>query len=180
VAKTDEQCRHLIKAVHHPVYRGCLALMYACGLRLNEAVSLPVAAVDSKQMVLHVIGKRNKHRILPLSEATLQMLRAVWVTHKNPKWLFARNDGTSHVPHNTVGKALRNARADCHFGDDFVSHTLRHSFATRLLEKGVDIRVVQILLGHANISSTVIYTHLTEPIRQDIRRMLGEFFQDLF
>jgi len=153
--------------------------MYACGLRVNEAVRLPVSAVDSKKMLLHVVGKRNKERILPLSEPTLQMLRKVWLEYRHPHWVFARNDGTDRVPHNTIGKTLRNARAECHFGDDFVCHTLRHSFATRLLEKGVDIRIVQILLGHANISSTVIYTHLTEPIRCDVRRMLEEFFRDL-
>ena len=154
--------------------------MYACGLRIGEAVRLPVSAVNSDEMILTVIGKRNKQRILPLSKPTLEMLRKVWLIHRNPVWLFARNDGSNHAPHNTVGKAMRNARAKCLFDDDFVSHTLRHSFATRLLEQGVDIRVVQILLGHANLSSTIIYTHLTEPIRQDIRRMLGEFFRDLF
>lgn len=67
-ARSDADCRRLIAAVRRPVYRGCLALMYACGLRLSEAATLPVSAVDSKQMLLRVIGKRNKERALPLPQ----------------------------------------------------------------------------------------------------------------
>lgn len=155
-------------------------MMYACGLRLSEAATLPVSAVDSKQMLLRVIGKRNKERALPLSEPVLQMLRQVWKTHRNPKWLFPRRDGGSHVPGSTVRRAFHHARRECLFDEDFKTHTLRHSFATQLLTKRIDIRVVQILLGHASLRSTQIYTHLTEPLREDLRRMLGEFFQGLF
>jgi integrase/recombinase XerD len=154
--------------------------MYACGLRLSEATRLPVSAIDSRQMLLHVIGKRNKQRALPLSEPVLQMLRDVWKLHRNPRWLFPRRAGTSYVPGSTLRKAFNQARHECLFDEEFKTHTLRHSFATQLLTKGIDIRVVQILLGHASIRSTQIYTHLTEPLREDLRRILGEFFQDLF
>jgi len=154
--------------------------MYACGLRLSEAATLPVSAVDSKQMLLRVIGKRNKERALPLAEPVLRMLREVWKTHRNPKWLFPRRDGRSHVPASTVRRAFQEARRACLFDEDFKTHTLRHSFATQLLTKRIDIRVVQILLGHASLQSTQIYTHLSEPLREDLRRMLGEFFQGLF
>ena len=155
-------------------------MMYACGLRLSEATRLPVTAVDSSQMLLRVIGKRNKQRALPLSEPVLQMLREVWSLHRNSTWLFPRRDGSSHVPYSTIRKAFNVARHECLFDEEFKTHTLRHSFATHLLAKGVDIRVVQILLGHASLRSTQIYTHLTEPLREDLRKMLGDFFQDLF
>lgn len=154
--------------------------MYTCGLRLSEASRLPVAAVDRSLMLLRVIGKRNKQRALPLSEPVLQMLREVWKLHRNPIWLFPRRNGTSHVPYSTIRKAFNQARQKCLFDDGFKTHTLRHSFATHLLTKGIDIRIVQILLGHASLHSTQTYTHLSEPLRQDLRRMLGEFFQDLF
>jgi len=155
--------------------------MYAGGLRLSEAISLPVSAVDSKQMLLHIIGKGNKERVVPLSEPVLQMLRELWKTHRNPKWLFPRRNGTpQHVARSTMRKVFNNARHECLFDDKFTTHTLRHSFATRLLERQVDIRLVQILLGHASLKSTQIYTHLSEPLRKDLRRLLGEFFEDLF
>jgi len=180
-ARSDEEVRLLLGAIRQPVYRACMCTMYACGLRVNETCRLPISAVDSKQMLLRIIVKRNKERIVPLSEPTLDMLRRVWKTHRSKQWLFPRrNDSTRHVPQNTIGKALRVARAGCMLGDTFTSHTFRHSFATRLLEQGVDLRVVQILLGHASIRSTAIYLHFTEPVRANIREMLGKFFKGLF
>lgn len=132
-------------------------------------------------MLLKVIGKRNKQRIVPLSEPTLRMLRQVWTLHRSKTWLFPRKgDLTRHVPRNTIGKAIRVARRECLLGDSFTSHTFRHSFATRLLEQGVDIRVAQILLGHASIRSTAIYLHFTEPVRENIRTLLNNFFDGLF
>ena len=76
--RSDADCRRLIASIQVPLYRACFTLIYAYGLRITEAVTLPITAVDSRQMVLHVIGKRNKERILPLTEPILQMLREVW------------------------------------------------------------------------------------------------------
>jgi site-specific recombinase XerD len=154
--------------------------MYACGLRIGEAVALPVSAVDSKRMLLRVIGKRNKQRALPLTEPTRAMLREVWKTHRNNKWLFPNRKHTAHISRGMALRTFSAARVACGYDDHFVPHTLRHSFATRLLEKGVDIRLVQILLGHSSIRSTEIYTHLSEPLRRDLRQLLGDAFSDLF
>ena len=85
-----------------PLYRACFTLIYAYGLRNSEAVTLPVSAVDSQQMVLHVIGKRNKERILPLTESILQMLREVWKTHRNRRWLFPSRRPATHLPDATA------------------------------------------------------------------------------
>jgi integrase/recombinase XerD len=153
--------------------------MYSCGLRHTEALGLPVSAVDSKQMLLRVIGKRNKERVVPLALPVLQMLRDVWKTHRNREWLFPSREGTTHLSRSGARRAFIRARAACGFDEDFKPHTLRHSFATQLLQKGVDIRIVQMLLGHASLRSTEIYTHLTEPMRADLRRILGEIFTGL-
>jgi integrase/recombinase XerD len=180
-ARSDDEVRQLLRTIRNPTYRACMCTMYACGLRISEATGLPITAIDSNRMLLRVIGKRNKQRIVPLSEPTLDMLRRVWKLHRNEKWLFPRtSDPTRHVPRNTISKAIRVARAQCLLGDTFTSHTFRHSFATRLLEEGVNLRVVQILLGHASIQSTAIYLHFTEPIRDNIRTLLDQFFRGLF
>jgi integrase/recombinase XerD len=78
----------LIATLEKPVYRGCFALIYAYGLRISEAITLPVTAVDSKRLLLCVIGKRNRERALPLTESILQMLREVWKIHRSKRWLF--------------------------------------------------------------------------------------------
>jgi site-specific recombinase XerD len=131
-------------------------------------------------MLLRVIGKRNKQRALPLAEPSLAMLREVWKTHRNPKWLFPNRNGTSHLSPDTARMAFNAARVACGFHDHFTPHTFRHSFATLLLEKGFNIRLVQILLGHSSLRSTEIYTHLSEPLRRDLRQLLGNLFAGLF
>jgi site-specific recombinase XerD len=176
----DAECRRLIGAIRQPLYRACFALIYALGLRIGEAVSLPVTAVDSKRMLLHVIGKRNKERALPLTEPTLLMLRHAWKLHRNPKWIFSKARRAPHISSKTARLAFHAARRACGFDQCFRPHSLRHCFATRLLEHRVDLRVVQILLGHASIRSTEVYTHLSEPLSQDLRRLLSRAFNGLF
>jgi site-specific recombinase XerD len=131
-------------------------------------------------MLLRVIGKRNKERALPLAEPVLVMLREVWKIHRNKQWLFPNRNGTSHLSPDTARMAFNGARAACGFHDQFTPHTFRHSFATLLLEKGFNIRLVQILLGHSSLRSTEIYTHLSEPLRRDLRQLLGNLFAGLF
>lgn len=92
-------------------------------------------------MLLRVIGKRNKERVLPLTEPTLAMLREVWKIHRSEKWLFPNRGGTAHLSRKTARRVFNAARAACGFNDHFRPHTLRHSFATRLLENGTDIPV---------------------------------------
>ena len=149
--------------------------------RITEAVTLPISAVDSKQIVLRVLGKGNKERILPLTESILQMLREVlgklttagggsfpadeW-QHTCPMRL--------HVPRSSkLAKPVASV-------SDFRPHSLRHSFATHMLQRGVDIRIIQILLGHSSLRSTEIYTHLTEPLRDQLRNLLCQTTDGLF
>jgi integrase/recombinase XerD len=145
--------------------------MYVCGLRISEAVSLRPQQVDAEHDVIRIIGKRNKERLLPLPPALLKAMRRAWQTHGNRQWVFAAHSLGPHCSPRSVRGAFDEACA----GEGVPGHTphsLRHGFATRLLEQGVELRVVQILLGHASIRSTEIYTHLTEPIRQQLRGKL--------
>jgi integrase/recombinase XerD len=178
--RSDADCRRLIAALKKPLYRGCFTLIYAYGLRISEAVTLPVSAVDSKQMVLRVIGKRNKERALPLTESILEMLREVWSIHRSRRWLFPSRRVVTHLPDATARAAFVKARNECGFDERFRPHSLRHSFATHMLQQGVDIRIIQILLGHSSLRSTEIYTHLTEPLRDQLRKLLRQTTEGLF
>ncbi len=146
--------------------------MYAYGLRISEAVSLPITAVDSRQMLLRIVGKRNKERILPLSDNMLDLLRSAWKIHRCPKWVFSGQFVHRHISDAAIRSAFVKARSECGFDNDFRPHSLRHSFATHMLEQGVDIRIIQLLLGHSSIRSTEVYTHLTTPLQQAVREVL--------
>jgi integrase/recombinase XerD len=146
--------------------------MYGCGLRIGEAVSLEIGAIDSANGLLRITGKGNKQRLVPLPQSLLDDLRTLWLTHRNPRWLFPRRDGTGPICRIVLGQTFRSACAKAGIKLAATSHSLRHSYATRLLENGVDTRVVQILLGHANIATTAIYTHLTEPTSVALRGIL--------
>ena len=153
--------------------------MYACGLRTGEVVSLAVKQIDSENLCLHIIGKGNKERIVPLPKALLQPMRSLWLTHRHRTWLFPARGGSHPMPAATLCKAFRMACDAIGLANDVKPHQLRHSFATRLLESGESLRVVQILLGHSSIRSTQIYTHLTEPLRQEAQDRINALFSDL-
>jgi len=145
--------------------------MYVCGLRISEAAALRPQQIDARQGVVRIIGKRNKERLIPLPAALLTDMRQAWKIHENREWVFALRWRGRHVSVRAVRSAFDAACARENILN-VTPHGLRHGFATRLLEQGVDLRVVQILLGHASIRSTEVYTHLTEPIRQQVRAKL--------
>jgi len=145
--------------------------MYACGLRIHEAVSLRPEQIDARQGLIRIIGKGNKERLIPLSPSLLQALRLAWMTHGNRQWVLACPSRCTPLCARSLRSAFQAACAQEGLAG-FTPHSLRHGFATRLLEQGVDLRVVQILLGHANIKTTAIYTHLTEPLQQQLRPKL--------
>jgi len=153
--------------------------MYGCGLRIGEAVSLPVGAVDSKRMSLRVIGKRNKERLVPLPKALLEPMREHWKSHRSPDWLFPARHGQGPMDRKSLRGAFVAARDTLGLDAGLTSHSLRHGYATRLLESGADLRIVQSLLGHGSIRSTQIYTHLTEPLRAQINQHVDTLFGDV-
>ena len=153
--------------------------MYACGLRIMEAATLEIGAIDRSRMVLTIIGKGNKERLVPLPRPMLGELEALWKTHRNPKWLFPNHVGTKPVVCGVLFRSFAAAVAETGLPRRPTPHTLRHSYATRLLENRVDTRVVQVLLGHTNIATTALYTHLTEPTRASLRTLLDKIMTGL-
>jgi integrase/recombinase XerD len=157
----------------------CLAVMYACGLRISEATTLEIGAIDRANLVLRIIGKGNKERLAPLPQPVLDELGCLWLTHHNRRWLFPNHRGDAPLNPRVLARTFAAAAAAAGIRRDVTPHTLRHSYATRLIENGVDIRIVQILLGHASIASTAVYTHLTTPTRTSLHSLLDRLMTDL-
>jgi integrase/recombinase XerD len=150
--------------------------MYACGLRISEATTLEIGAIDRANRVLHIVGKGNKERLVPLPQPVLDELGRLWRTHHNRRWLFPNRDGDAPLHRRVL---FASAAVAAGIQRRVTPHSLRHSYATRLIENGVDIRIVQILLGHANIASTAIYTHLTTPTRASLHNLLDRLMTGL-
>ena len=175
-----EDGHRLIAALQKPGYQLCCSFMLALGLRIGDVVALTINSIDATQMLVRVIGKRNKERVVPLPQTLLVALRRFWLTHRHRRLLFPNRRGTAPLCEKSLRHAFNQARDTLGIPKNIKPHSLRHGFATHLLEKGVDIRIVQILLGHASLRSTEIYTHLTKPMCDTLRHQLDRMFADLF
>ena len=166
-----QQILSCLRAEHHRV---CLTTIYSCGLRTGEGVRLQVGDIDSNRMVIHVRqGKGGKDRYVPLPTQTLELLRTYWRQHRHPVWLFPSrvegpnwNQATKPMAPAGLLKAFHLARKASGVTKKATIRTLRHSYATHLLEAGVNLRLIQAYLGHANLSTTAGYTHLTPQIEK--------------
>jgi len=170
VVLSQEEVRRVLSCLNSFRHHVCLSTIYSCGLRLREGVQLQIADLDSDRMQIHVYkGKGGKDRYVPLPDRTLVLLRQYWQTHRHPLWLYpARppqgmplSKAGKHISPSSVQKALRAACLASGLQKHVTVHTLRHSYATHLLEAGVNLRRIQAYLGHASLKSTSIYTHLT-------------------
>ena len=179
-----------IKLPHH---KACLETIYSLGLRLQEGLSLHVQEIDKDRMMVHIHhGKGGKDRYVPLPERTYQLLIEFWKTHRHKVLLFPKIEMGSETMYghikshptnkpfgvSSVQKAFKQALKLSGIRKKAHVHTLRHSFATHLLEAGVDLRHIQSYLGHSNLSTTAIYTHLTDvssgKAREDLNQIMNE------
>ena len=157
----DEVVRFL-EAVPSLKTRAALTTAYAAGLRASETVGLKIGDIDSGRMVIRVEhGKGGKDRYVMLSAQLLGILRTYWRLARPRTWLFPGRNGTKPIDVQVLYSACRSACAAADLAKRVTVHTLRHSFATHLLENGVDIRIIQVLLGHNNLSSTARYTRVS-------------------
>lgn len=150
-----------LNAVTDLKYRAALTTIYAAGLRVSETASLKIGDIDSARMVIHIRqGKGRKDRYVMLSEQLLAILRAYWKSERPREWLFPGPDPTRPLTVRSLQRACRAAAAAAKLEKTVTVHTLRHCFATHLLEHGVDIRVIQDLLGHRHINATSRYARV--------------------
>ncbi len=160
VLDKDEVARFL-EAVVGFRNRVALTTAYAAGLRIGEVSRLQVSSLDSRRGLIHVVdGKGGRDRYAMLSPALLDILRAYWRHARPGLWLFPGREAGEHVSIAALQDACRVARKIARIGKPVTAHTLRHSFATHLLESGVDIRIIQVLLGHVELTSTARYAQV--------------------
>jgi integrase/recombinase XerD len=188
VILSREEVRQILGGVRLPRYRICLSTIYSCGLRLQEGTNLRVADIDSARMMIHVRhGKGAKDRYVPLPQRTLALLRQYWATHRNPVLLFpaeGRNhstlaQATEPMSKSSLQKAFRAALKASANNKRASVHTLRHSWATHLLEAGVNLRLIQEWLGHSSPATTSVYTHLTVKAEQLGAAAINQIMSDL-
>ena len=184
-----EEVRDILGCVRTPHNRAFLSTVYACGLRLQEALHLEVSDIDSARMMVHVHrGKGAKDRFVPLPRATLHGLRSHWRSHRHPRLLFpalGRSGAGAAAAANpmaisSVQGAFRAAKREAGIVKRAVSiHTLRHAYATHLLEAGVNLRVIQQYLGHSSLDTSMVYLHLTTKGQEDAYARIDELMLDL-
>ena len=160
VVLNGTEIQALLEAVRRPKYRAILMVMYGAGLRVSEACRLRPEDIDSTRMVLRVIGKGNRERLTVLSDRLLDELRSYW-RHDRPRggWLFPNQVGSGYAARETIRRVFQSAVVEAGITKKVTPHTLRHSFATHLIDIGTDVTTVQALLGHKSIRTTTLYIH---------------------
>ena len=174
-----EQARAIVDGLHSLRYKVFASCLYALGLRVEDAVTLNIQSIDGPHGLVRVIGKGNKERLLPLPPALYRQLRQLWLTHRHPVLLFPNQEGNGTLSLKSFRAAFRDACNQAGLPEEIVPHSLRHGFATALLQADVKVPLVQELLGHADIATTQIYLHLTEPMRKELRPRLDGLCRDL-
>lgn len=159
-----EEVQRLLACVYPLKQRVILTVLYAAGLRLDEALHLEVSDIDATRMLLRVArGKGAKERLVPLSPRLLECLRDYWRKQRPKRWLFPGTDPQRPLNPSAVQNACKSAAAEAGLAKRVTPHCLRHSYATGLLEAGVDLLTIGRLLGHSCFSSTLIYLHVRRP-----------------
>ena len=167
---SKEDVSGLIAATQNIKHRAILSLIYSCGLRRSELQNMQITDIDSKRNVINIRNaKGNRDRIVPLSEKILTLLRQYFKQYRPEKWLFEGQITGTQYTETSLNKVFQKAKFKAGVTMPCTLHTLRHCYATHLLESGTDIRYIQVLLGHKSSKTTEIYTHVTTKSIQNIK-----------
>jgi site-specific recombinase XerD len=173
VVLSAEEVARLLEAAPGVKYKAALSVAYGAGLRVSEVANLKVSDIDSQRMTLRVEqGKGQRDRYVMLSPQLLELLRDWWRAARPQVWLFPGQNPINPVTPRQLNRAVTAAKNLAGISKRVSPHTLRHSFATHLLEQGVDIRVIQVLLGHAKLETTALYTRVAVNTVRDIKSPL--------
>jgi site-specific recombinase XerD len=174
---TSSQVSQLINQTRKLRYQVFFITLYSMGLRLSEGLNLTIHDIDKSTMLVHVRdGKGGKDRMVPMPEITLLALRNYWKTHRHERLIFPRAQSKTNTPMDkgSIQKALKRVLQHCQIKKHISPHSLRHCFATHLLEQGLDLRSLQQLLGHASLNTTARYTQLTKIKQRDMSRAVND------
>ncbi len=161
VVLSTEEVARLLCCAPGLKYRAALSVAYGCGLRVSEIIHLKVADIDSARMLIRVEqGKGRKDRYVMLSQDLLDILRAWWKVKRSRGWLFPGQQPSQPITQRQLNRVVHAAATAAGLDKRVSMHTLRHSFATHLLERKTDIRVIQVLLGHRKLDTTALYTRV--------------------
>ena len=173
VVLSQEEVARLLEAAPGLKYKAALSVAYGAGLRVSEVANLKVSDIDSERMTLRVEqGKGQRDRYVMLSPQLLELLREWWQAARPQVWLFPGQNPINPMTPRQLNRAVTAAKTLAGITKRVSPHTLRHSFATHLLEQGVDIRVIQVLLGHAKLETTALYTRVAVNTVRDIKSPL--------
>ena len=170
-----DEVKDLLTQIKNVKHKTLLSLLYSCGLRIGEALSLKLTSVDLKRNLLHVkSGKGRKDRFVPLSVTMIQLLKTYYTQYKPKIYVFEGQNGTNYSAV-SARQVLKRALKHTSITKHVTLHTLRHSYATHLLENGTDIRFIQELLGHNSPKTTMIYTHVSTTSLEKIKNPFDDF-----
>jgi len=180
VVLSPEEVKRILSLVKSPSIRMALTAIYACGLRLSEGLHLTVQDIDSSRMLLWVRnGKGGKDRCVPLPQRLLELLREYWKLCRSRRYLFLNPKRREPLAATTLQKTFKAVLLQSGISKEASIHTLRHSYATHLLERGIGLRVIQELLGHQSPQTTARYTHLTDKSFHNLAETVNRLAADL-
>ena len=176
---SKDEIRRLLQSADNLKSETFLTLVYSAGLRTSEAIQLRIEGILTDRHQIRVVGgKGKKDRYTILADKSLHLLRDYYREYRPVNWLFPGKEPKSHISASTAQRIFQRARKKAQINPEATLHTLRHSFATHLLEDGVDIRYIQELLGHADIDTTMLYTHVMKPRLEQVRSPIDRLLDD--
>lgn len=187
VVISREEVQAILKHAYKPQHQAYLRLIYSCGLRLSEGLNLTVNDINGKRKLIHIHGKGAKDRYVPIADKTYEYLRWYWAKHRDPLYIFPalnkhKKSGLATKPMSVsaVQSGLRKAVKQAGIVRSGINiHTLRHSYATHLLENGVSIKTVQEYLGHSSLQVTIVYLHLTNWGKEDAFNKINTMMEEI-
>jgi integrase/recombinase XerD len=161
VVLSKEEIKSIVETTRNLKHRAILAVIYSAGLRISEVISLRPSDIDSDRKQIRILGKGNKYRYTLLSTNMLDMLRMYWRAYKPIRYLFEGQKKGQPISRGTIQKVFKESCKRAGVKKQATIHSLRHSFATHLLENGINLKIIQNLLGHSSLRTTSIYLHVT-------------------